>query len=156
MKGMNVPLILRDEPFTEPTPVELPETLTVAEFAESVTLADLPSIFDAGYTKLAAAAPIGPGYALYSGPPLGTFDLEIGFPVAVVPDGFDAGTFPVGRALAFSHLGGYESLGDSWGRLMEHFGASELGEVKFIAEVYTTDPSVTPAADLRTDLFVIY
>ncbi|MFC0316645.1 GyrI-like domain-containing protein [Gordonia phosphorivorans] len=153
---MNVPLILRDEPFTEPTPVELPETLTVAEFAESVTLADLPSIFDAGYTELAAAAPIGPGYALYSGPPLGTFDLEIGFPVAVVPDGFDAGTFPVGRALAFSHLGGYESLGASWGRLMEHFGASELGEVKFIAEVYTTDPSVTPAADLRTDLFVIY
>ncbi|MEZ5210417.1 MULTISPECIES: GyrI-like domain-containing protein [unclassified Gordonia (in: high G+C Gram-positive bacteria)] len=154
---MNVPLILRDEPFTEPTEVTLPEgVVTVNEFSEAVSLADLPAIFDAGYSSLAEAGPIGPGYALYSGPPSGWFDLEIGFPVAAAPAGFTAGTFPAGRALALSHVGPYDTLGDSWGSLMESFAARDLGEPRLIAEVYATDPSVTPAADLRTDLFVLY
>lgn len=154
---MSVPLILRDEPFTAPTPVDLPEGVaTVTEFSEAVTMADLPSIFDAGFTGLAAAGPIGPGYAVYSGKPTGLFDLEIGFPVAAVPDGFTASTFPAGKAIALSHLGGFESLGQSWQQLIDDFEARELGQPRLIAEVYLTDPSVTPAAELRTDLFVAY
>lgn len=167
---MSIPLILRDEPFTEPTPVDLPEGVaTVSEFSEAVSLADLPGIFDAGYSALAAAGPAGPGYALYSGPPTGWFDLEIGFPIAVAPSrsdspapppaplaGFTTGNFPSGPALAFSHLGPYDALGDSWGRLMQDFADRELGAPRLIAEVYITDPSVTPAAELRTDLFVLY
>ncbi|AVM01757.1 AraC family transcriptional regulator [Gordonia iterans] len=154
---MSIPLILRDEPFTAPTEVELPEGVpTVTEFAEAITLADLPSVFDAGFSALAPAGPIGPGYALYSGPPSGAFDLEIGFPVAAAPDGFTAGTFPSGRALALSHLGSYDGLGDSWGRLMTEFADRGLGEAKLIGEVYVTDPSVTPGTELRTDLFVVY
>lgn len=154
---MSVPLILRDEPFTTPTPVDLPEGVTTAtEFSEAVTMADLPSIFDAGYTGLAAAGPIGPGYAIYSGIPDGWFDLEIGFPVAAVPDGFTASTFPAGKAIALSHLGGYDGLGETWQRLIDDFGARDLGEPRLIAEIYVTDPSVTAAAELRTDLLVAY
>lgn len=160
---MNVPLILREEPFTEPTPIAVPEGITtVTEFAESATMADLPSIFDAGYRLLAKAGPIGPGYAVYDGDPHGAFDLEIGFPVAagsVDPDpaagsGFTAGTFPAGNAVALTHLGAYDTLPTTWGRLMQYVSDLQAGKPRLIAEIYVSDPSVTGAPDLRTDLLV--
>lgn len=165
LAAMNVPLILRDEPFTEPTPIAVPADIaTVTEFSEAATLADLPSIFDSGYALLATAGPIGPGYAIYAGDPRGVFDLEIGFPVAagsIDPDpesggAFTANTFPAGSALALTHLGAYDTLGDSWARLMQHFVEKGLGAPRLTAEIYVGDPSVTTAADLRTDLLVFY
>lgn len=154
---MTVPLIFSDDPFLSPTDVTLPTDVpTVAEFAESVSIADLPQIFDAAFSVLAQAGPIGPAYALYSGPPSGLFDLEVGFPVAAVPEKFTAGTFPSGSALALSHIGGFDGLGDAWGRLMQEFTDRELGPIRLIAEIYVSDPTSTPPADLRTDLFVLY
>ncbi len=155
---MGIPLILRDEPFTEPTPIEVPEGVaTVSEFSEAVTMNDLPALFDAGFSSLAQAGPAGPGYALYSGPPHGWFDLEIGFPVtAAPPEHFTTGTFPSGKALALTHLGGYDSLSDSWTRLTTDFADRELGEPRLIAEIYVSDPSVTAPADQRTDLLLFY
>lgn len=155
---MSIPLILRDEPFTTPTPIELPEGVaTVSEFAEAVTMADLPSIFDAAFRALAQANPVGPGYALYSGPPHGTFDLEVGFPINQAPPAsYTTGTFPTGKALALTHVGAYDGLRDSWQRLSDAYGELELGPVRLIAEIYTTDPSVTPPAELRTDLLLLY
>ena len=154
---MTIPLLLNPEPFTEPTPITVPEGIvTVTEFAEAATLADLPSIFDAGYSVLATAHPIGPGYAVYAGDPRGVFDLEIGFPVAAVGEGFTANTFPAGSALALTHLGPYDGLGESWGRLMAHLTEQHLGAPRLTAEIYVSDPSVTDAAELRTDLIVLY
>ncbi|MFT3661072.1 MAG: GyrI-like domain-containing protein [Gordonia sp. (in: high G+C Gram-positive bacteria)] len=154
---MSVPLILRDDPFTEATEIDLPDGVpTVTEFAEAITTADLPSVFDAGFGALAPAGPVGPGYALYSAPPNGIFDLEIGFPVVTAPEGFTASTFPAGRALILSHLGGYDGLGDTWGRLMGVFADRAPGDLKLLGEIYVTDPSVTAAADMRTNLFVVY
>lgn len=154
---MSTPLILRDGPFTEPTEITIPDDITtVTEFSEAATMADLPSIFDAAFAILAQAGPVGPGYAIYAGDPNGVFDLEIGFPVAAVPAGYTANTFPAGSALALSHRGGYEGMQGSWEHLMSTFAERELGQIRLIGEIYVTDPSVTDAADMRTDLLVLY
>lgn len=152
-----IPLILRDAPFDEPTELDVPPgVVTVVHRAAGVTLSDLPALFDTHYPRLGGAGPIGPGYAKYVGDPMRTFDVEFGFPVAAVPEGFDTGEFPSGRALALSHIGGFDGLGDSWQRLMADFAARGLTSVRAIAEVYTSDPSHTPPEEMRTDLYAFY
>ncbi|MFT3716765.1 MAG: GyrI-like domain-containing protein [Gordonia sp. (in: high G+C Gram-positive bacteria)] len=151
------PLILQDAPFTTPTDVTLPDgVVTVVHRADQITMDQIHEVFDNGYSTLAQAGPIGPGYAIYSTVPTYTFDLEIGFPVTAVPDGFTAGTFPSGRALALSHLGPFDGLGDTWNTLFAAFEKKAAGSAGRIIEVYVTDPSQTDAKDLRTDLFVVY
>ncbi|GAC56917.1 putative transcriptional regulator [Gordonia hirsuta DSM 44140 = NBRC 16056] len=160
---MTAPLILREEPFTEPTVVDLPEGIvTVTEFAEAVSAAELPAIFDAGFPALAAFGPIGPGYALYSGRPSGWFDLEIGFPItaASAAQAHAAGaipsTFPSGPALVLSHLGPYDGLDHTRERLLHEFTERELGPPRLLAEIFLADPSASAPADLRADLLVAY
>lgn len=147
------PLILRADPFTEPTEIEVPTGIPTAVIrTASATMADLPGLFDTGFRRLAALGPVGPGFAVYHGDPHATFDLEIGFPVAgpVVADGVVAAEFPAGRATVLTHTGGYEGLSETWERL---FAAGAPG---MPIEVYVTDPSVTDSADLRTDLLLLH
>ncbi|WP_232680263.1 GyrI-like domain-containing protein [Nocardioides sp. R-C-SC26] len=148
------PLVLRAEPFAEPTLIDLPDGVPVVELHHSgVTIADLPRHFDSGFATLATLGPVGPGYAVYLGDLGAAFDLRIGFPVAAVPaelpDGVLATTFPAGRALVLTHSGGFEGLGASWGRL--HSGPDAVAATSAI-EIYVSDPSITPAAHLRTDI----
>lgn len=150
---VHIPLILRDDAFAEPTEIEVPAGIPTAVIrTPSVTMADLPALFDAGYRRLAALGPVGPGFAVYQGDPHAAFDLEIGFPVAgpVDAEGVVAAEFPAGRATALSHRGGYESLGETWERLV---AAAPPGVP---VEVYVTDPSATAAEDLRTDLLIMH
>ncbi|MEI2671685.1 MAG: GyrI-like domain-containing protein [Nocardioidaceae bacterium] len=152
---MDIPLVLRESPFTEPTAIEVPSGVGVATLRyEQVSLQDLPSIFDSGFQRLAGGGPIGPGYACYFGDPQGVFDLEIGFPVSGPVTVADAanGAFPSGAALALSHLGGYDGLGAAWGRLMTAYAVSFAGSPRLMVEVYVTDPSRTTPDALRTDL----
>ncbi len=149
-------VILSEQPWTEPTVVELPAgVLVVKSFHQGLTIADLPRVFDAGYSALAAAQPIGPGYALYFGDPMATFGLEIGFPVAADPEieGLEVSEYLSGPALALTHRGSYESMGQTWGRLAEAFLARG-GTMSRSLELYVTDPSATATDDLRTDLFL--
>ena len=150
------PIILTEQPWTQPTVVDLPAgVLVVKSLHKNLTIADLPRVFDAGYSALAAANPIGPGYALYFGDPMATFDLEIGFPVAADPqiEGIEVSEYLSGPALALSHSGSYESLGETWGTLSAAFLA-QGGSFSRSLELYVTDPSVTATEDLRTDLFL--
>ena len=151
------PLILQDKPYTAPTEVTVPEgVLTVVHRTDQITMADIREVFDNAFPSLGQADPIGPGYAVYSTVPTYTFDLTVGFPVAQVPDGFTSGTFPSGNALALSHLGPFDKLGETWGTLSEAFSRKDGGGGGPIAEVYTSDPSQTAPEDLRTDLFIFY
>ena len=150
-------LIFDEKPFAEPTVIEVPPGIVSATSRHGgVTLEQLPAIFDAGFKKLALCNPIGPGFAVYLGDPQVTFDLVIGFPIAgrVSLDGVDQGEFPSGRALVLSHIGGYDGLGAAWGRLMSSYVERSSGTARLVAEVYVTDPSVTKADVLRTDLLV--
>lgn len=153
-----------NEPLAEPILLTVADEPTVVIRHHGVTVADLPNLFDAGFTALAAsgAALSGPPFAIYRGDPAAVFDMEIGFPVAaplpapvegsvtVEPD-----TLPSGPALALSHIGSYDTLGESWGRLAAEAAARGFTPTLFF-EVYVSDPTPeTDPATLRTDLFLV-
>lgn len=152
------------DPFTGPTLIDMsPTPLAVVRY-ESVTLADIPSIFDTAYSAVAllfgtgALAPVGPAIAVYRGDPAETFDLDVGFPVAValeqpltVGDLTVIGSaLPPGPALAATHLGSYDTLGESWMALAH---ATEATPTQVWIESYVSDPTEA-AEQLRTDLIM--
>lgn len=152
------------EPFTGATEIELAPTPLAVIRHEGVTLADLPSIFDGGYSAVAllfgtgALAPTGPAIAVYRGDPAETFDLDVGFPVEVAPaqplivgDRTVIGsTLPAGPALASTHLGSYDTLGQSWMALAH---ATDASPTQIWIESYVSDPT-DAVEQLRTDLIM--
>lgn len=113
--------------YTTPTAVMLDPVPTAVVRHSGVTMTDLAPLFDAGYSTIARAGlPIaGAAFAVYHGDPAATFDLELGFPIAAPLDSavageprIEPGTLPGGPALTLSHLGSYDGLGASWGRVM--------------------------------------
>lgn len=153
------------EPLTEPTLVTREAQPAVVVRHHGVRIDELSRLFDAGYPALASsgATLTGPAFAVYRGDPSATFDLDIGFPVAeplaepvVVGDlTVEASELPGGRLFGLTHVGPYDRLSESWGRLAQAAGERGLRMSSFF-EVYVTEPSpeVDPAT-LRTDLFLV-
>ena len=151
--------------WADPTVLEdVPVTTTAVVRHDDVTLADLPSLFDAGYQRVVAVTVAlgvrltGPALAVYEGDPAGTFSIEIGFPVERVFDETDAvrpSTLPGGRLAVSTHVGPYDSLPGAWESLMAFVSAQGLRPGDRMGEVYVTEPSpTTDPATLRTDLYV--
>ena len=109
----------------EPELADLNET-TTAVIHGVVPMAEIADFFDRSFSELATVldrqgiAPTGPAYARYAGPPGETADLEVGFPVrdSVAPEGqVHPSSLPAGPAARLVHAGGYDQLGEAWGRL---------------------------------------
>jgi effector-binding domain-containing protein len=145
----------------EPVVVEVAETPT-AVVRGVVPFAELAGFFDRSFRDLGETlgrqrvTPAGPAFGLYHGPPDGTVDLEVGFPVAsaVEPDGdVVTGALPGGRVARVVHAGGFEGLGEAWGRLEGWIRGQGLTPGGVLWEVYVTEPSPDmDPADLRTEL----
>ncbi|WP_181057687.1 MULTISPECIES: GyrI-like domain-containing protein [unclassified Pseudoclavibacter] len=141
--------------------------LAVARY-DNVSMRELRTLFDTTFQAMAAAIgadkvhPSGPALAVYHGDPSQTFDVEIGFPVVepirektLVGDvTIQNSTLPAGAAAGASHLGSFDGLGESWGRLIQDLRDSG-DEPGSTVEIYVTEPSpdMNPD-DLRTDLIV--
>jgi effector-binding domain-containing protein len=154
-----------EAPRAAPEQVRLVAVPTAVVRRAALTMDGVRGFFDAGFAALAAAvAPAGPAFAIYRGDPSTIFDAEIGFPVtaplsASVPGEpgaivVDPSSLPPGPALALSHVGGYDTLPDTWARLMEAVTASGAIPGSTFIEVYVTEPGpgAEPAA-MRTELF---
>lgn len=130
---------------------------------------DLRAAFDVGYRALGHLiaegrfSPAGPALAVYRGNPLETFDLEIGFPVTeplADPIGMSDGTtvhpsaLPEGPAIATTFIGDYDGLGAAWGALIDRVAERGASPAGIWIESYVSDPSDTPADELRTDLIM--
>ncbi|PPG33320.1 GyrI-like domain-containing protein [Pseudoclavibacter sp. RFBB5] len=141
--------------------------LAVARY-DNVSMGDLRALFDTTFQAMGAAIgadkvhPAGPALAVYHGDPSQTFDVEIGFPVTesvrekiIVGDiAIQNSWLPAGPAAGATHLGSFDGLGESWGRLMQD--VADSGEAPgSMVEIYVTEPSpdMNPD-DLRTDLIV--
>ena len=160
-------LVLSENPFDEPTTVDLADDVVVVQMThENVSLGDLRGIFDTGFEVLSGFDPAGPGFASYRGDVNSTFDLTIGFPVreqetgqpADLPEGVEHGRFPSGTALVLSHQGSYDGLPAAWQALVvaaQERGGAEVAADSVAVEIYVDDPSQTSAEDLRTDLVLL-
>ena len=143
-------------PFNEPRIVEVDE-VTTASIRDTVAMADIRNFFDGSIGTLGtvladqSVTPTGAPFGLYRGQPTDTVDIEVGFPTdrPIDPDrGVSAGTLPAGRVARMIHQGSFDTLGDSWQRLMGWIiGQGELPGPMFW-EVYLTEPTpdMDPAA----------
>lgn len=153
------------DPLTEPALVTREAQPAVIVRYHGVRMDQLRSLFDQGFSALAASGAVieGPAFAVYRGDPMATFDLDIGFavaeplaePVAVGELTVEASELPGGELFGLTHVGSYDTLGASWARLAQAMGERGLHMSAFF-EVYVTEPSpeIDPAT-LRTDLFFV-
>ena len=156
---------LSPAPYVDVTPETLEAELLVVIRHERVTIADLPRIFDSTFTALGRAMSagqfiaVGPAYAVYDGDPQDVFDIEVGFPAMGAPTNtiespagrIHASALPAGPAVVLSHIGSYDSMPDSWQKVVD----SGHGKPRGIwIEVYVSDPSSTAPEALRTDLIL--
>lgn len=159
---------ISQEPYRQPTRVELPEAHLAAARYESVTLADLDRILGVAFPALEqarAAAGVDELATLfrYHGDPSGVFDLEVAsvcatpLPAAVTVGAVlvSPATVPAGWYAVLSHIGSYERLADSWEELSDAVVDEVEGEsVHTTIEVYLGDPGSDDPSTLRTDLLV--
>lgn len=152
---------MEDDTVTRPELIEVAET-TTAVIRAVVPMAELPGFFDRSFTELAATlaeqgvTPTGAAFARYFGPPGEQADLEVGFPTdrPVTPAGdVHPGSLAAGRVARLVHTGGYDTLGESWGRLGAWMAEQGLTPGDDLWEVYVTEPNPEmDPADLRTEL----
>jgi effector-binding domain-containing protein len=147
---------------TEPELADLTETAT-AVIHGVIPMAEIADFYDRSFSELAnvldgqGVTPTGPAFARYAGPPGDTADLEVGFPVrgSVSPEGqVRPSSLPAGRVARLVHAGGYDRLGETWGRLRAWVVEQGLAPGADLWEIYVTEPSPEmDPADLRTELF---
>ena len=138
---------------TEPRVVSVAPA-TVAVLRETVPMAGLRDYYDRAYHTVMrvvqerGAAPTGPPVGIYYSMPTETVDVAAGFPVdhEVPPaDGVTTDTLPGGRAVQVEHHGPYDSMVQTYTRLLEWVQAQGLSLGQVMWETYVTDP--TPEVD---------
>ncbi|CAM3098060.1 GyrI-like domain-containing protein [Skermania piniformis] len=161
--------LITEQPHDSTTRIELGAMHLAVIRHEQVTIAQLPQLFDPGFTALGAAIaadrfqPTGPALAVYRSDPQQPFDLDIGFPIArplttpLESAGLtiEPGAVAAGPAFVLSQIGPYDGLGAAWGKLMSDVVAAGATPAVLL-EVYVTQPTpTTNPAELRTDLFAL-
>lgn len=147
----------------EPTIVELAER-TTAVVRGTVPMGELPGFFDSSFGALGAVlaaqgvVPTGAAFALYRSAPTDVAELEVGFPTGTTVEAtgpVEVGSLPGGRAVLAVHRGGFDELGDAWGRVMGFVAEQGLTASGPMWEVYVTEPSPEmDPADLITELYL--
>jgi effector-binding domain-containing protein len=132
---------------TTPGIVELPARETAVVHIEGATV-DLPRLFAEAF-ELSARA-ISTSGARIAGPPYGRYyefgariRAEAGFPFAgtVAPtERVSISTLPAGRAVTITHVGSYETLGETWQRGQTYLSAQGLTATGAPWECYLTGP----------------
>jgi effector-binding domain-containing protein len=89
----------------------------------------------------------------------GTFDYVSGYLVpdsTVVPSPqLSRWSLPAGRAFCVEHIGSYDHLGNAWSAANQIARYQKLKQSKIgTFELYKTTPPDTPAAELRTEIYL--
>jgi len=163
---------------TDPHVVAL-EPTTVLALRETVPMGELPAFFDRAFHATMAAAQaqgvrvVGPPVGVYFGMPSDTVDVAAGFPVAGPVEGVGGGgagagggaggggvagvgivTLPGGRAAQILHVGTYDAMEQTYGRLMSWMGEQGLRPGGVMWEVYLSEP--TPDAPESWQTLIVW
>lgn len=147
---------------TEQPQASTPEIVTLEPAATAVvratlTLSELPGLFDSAFGSVAAAAGeqgvaiVGPAFAHYLRMPSDTdetFDLEVGFPTAgpITPTAdVRASSLPGGPAGQLLYIGPYDALDQAYARLQAWLAEQGCATGETLWEFYLNEP--TPDGD---------
>ncbi len=111
--------------------------------------------FDAVMQRLGALGeqPIGAPYAAYYNMDMQNLDVEGGFPVAreLAGEGeVQPSRFHGEQAAVCMHAGPYDQMAAAYEALTQFVAAQGRETTGVVYEVYLTDPSVTPPAEMQT------
>ncbi len=148
--------------------IHQPEIVTLdprpaALLRETVPMGALPDFFGRAFHAAAQAAGtqgvqlVGPPVGVYFGMPSDTVDVAAGFPTdrAITPDaGVVPFTLPGGRAVRVLHVGSYDAMQETYGRLMAWMGAERLTGGPVMWEEYLTEPD--PAAPDAAQTLIVW
>jgi uncharacterized protein YndB with AHSA1/START domain/effector-binding domain-containing protein len=128
----------------------------------TIPRADMPTVMGPAIGEILGAlgaqgvAPAGPVFAHHLKMDPGTFDFEVGVPVAspVAPSGrVRPGALPAARVARKVYTGPYEGLHGAWGEFDAWMRAHSLAPAPDLWEVYAVGPeSVPDPASYRTEL----
>lgn len=130
---------------------------------QRVPLSELPQFFSRAYHEAMTAIqaqgrhPTGPPFGRYHGMPTDSADVEAGFPVdapITAADGVVPGSLPAGRVVEATHVGPYDALPQTYGKVMDFMRDQGLTPADDMWEVYLSDPQVEPdPATWRTQIY---
>ena len=132
----------------EPEIVTLEQRIA-AVVRESVRMEAMPDFFGRAFHRSMAVmaaqgvTTVGPPVGVYFGWPSDTADVAAGFPAdrPIIADaGVDPLALPGGRAATVVHVGPYDTMEATYGRLMAWLGAQGLTPGEVMWEEYLTEP----------------
>lgn len=135
----------------------------VAVLRETVRMDVLSDFFDRAFHAAARTASaqgviiVGPPVGIYFGMPSETVDVGAGFPTdrPVSPDaGVSAETLPGGRAAQIVHQGSYDSMRQTYDRLLAWLSQQGLTPGPVMWESYLTEPN--PAHPEETQTLIVW
>lgn len=99
---------------------------------------------------------VGPPFALYHSWEGEVIDMEVGFPIA--GKGVESGNIrttklPAVRAAVAMHIGSYDSLTDTYNRMMEWMKANGHTPAAYMWEEYLNSPQEVPPDKLMTRMY---
>lgn len=129
------------------------EPRLVAVLRETVPMSAMADYFGRAFTTVARVVAeqgvtmVGPPVGLYFGVPTDTVDVAAGFPTdrPVTPaEGVTAETLPGGQVAQVLHVGTYDAMEATYGRLTARLAAQGVTPGPVMWETYLTEPD--PAA----------
>lgn len=142
-------------PTNEPEIATLPAT-TVAVVHDIVPMSEITDFFSHAFHTVAntldkqGIAITGPPIGVYFGTPADTVEVAAGFPTAkavTAEDGVVAETLPGGRVAQVMHVGSYDSLQQTYGRLTTWLESQKLRGGPVMWESYLTGPTSGQSQD---------
>ena len=125
------------------------EPRPVALLRETVRMDALTAYYDRAFHTVMSTVGAqgvsiaGPPVGVYYGMPSETVDVAAGFPTdrPIAPDaGVTPETLPGGRAAQILHVGSYDALQETYGRLQQWLGEQGLTPGPVMWETYLTEP----------------
>jgi effector-binding domain-containing protein len=142
-------------PANEPEIITLPAT-TVAVVHDVVPMSEISDFFGRAFQTVSdtldkqGIAITGPPIGVYFGMPADTVEVAAGFPTAqavTAEDEVVAETLPGGQVAQVMHVGSYDSLQQSYGRLMAWLESQNLRGGTVMWESYLTEPGPGQSQD---------
>ncbi len=129
----------------------------------TVPVSEIPNFLGQAYGAVMEAlssqgvTPVGEPFAYYLGVPTTTVELEAGFPIAApcAPSGeVTPSELPGGTLAATVHVGPYDTMMETYNRLMKWIAEQGLVAGEGMWEIYLSDPAQEPdSSRWRTQIF---